>query len=247
MQIVAIIAQKGGTGKTTLALALAVEAEHAGISAAIIDLDPQATASNWADRRQAQTPVVVSAQPARLRQVLGAANENGAELIFIDTPARSEQAALEAAKMASLVLIPCRPAIYDLETVATTIDLVRYAGSRPAAIILNGLPPRGTKREQAEDVLRAQNLSVSPAGFGYRAAFNDAGAAGLTAQEYEPSGKAAEEVKLVYRFMSELLNHIARDSEATHEQKGHGSAHRDAKQSKSRRSGAKADSRNQRR
>src|SRR3954452_6890808 len=119
MQVVAIIAQKGGTGKTTLALSLAVEAERQGKAAAIIDLDPQATATNWGDRRAAETPVIVSAQPGRLRQVLAAAREQGADLVLIDTPARSEQAALEAAKAATLVLIPCRAAIYDLETVST--------------------------------------------------------------------------------------------------------------------------------
>ena len=65
MDIVAIIAQKGGTGKTTLAVSLAVAAERAGRTAAIVDLDPQASASNWGDRREAASPVVVSAQPAR--------------------------------------------------------------------------------------------------------------------------------------------------------------------------------------
>ena len=128
MNVIAVIAQKGGTGKTTLALSLAVEAQRRGLAAAVIDLDPQATATNWGDRRDAETPVIVSAQPARLRHVLDAAREQGAQLVLIDTPARSEQAALEAAKAACLVLMPCRPAIYDLETVATTAELVGYAG-----------------------------------------------------------------------------------------------------------------------
>ena len=109
MEVIAVIAQKGGTGKTTLAISLAVAAQRAGRTAAIVDLDPQATASNWGDRREADSPAIVSAQPARLAQVLKAAEEGGADLVVIDTPPRAERAAMEAAKASDLVLVPCRP------------------------------------------------------------------------------------------------------------------------------------------
>jgi chromosome partitioning protein len=228
MDVIAVIAQKGGTGKTTVVLSLAVEAERRGVTVAVIDLDPQATATNWGDRREAETPVIVSAQPARLRHVLKAAQDQGAQLVLIDTPARSEQAALEAAKAAQLVLVPCRPAIYDLETVATTAGLVGYAGGRPVAVILNGVPPRGTKGEQAADVIRSLTLLVCPASFGYRAAFNDAGALGLTAAEYEPEGKAAREIEQVYEFMSKLVKETTRKLEEDHGQETRRPAQRDA-------------------
>ena len=123
MQTIALIAQKGGTGKTTLALALAVAAEQAGRTTVVIDLDPQATACNWADRRDADTPIVVDAQPARLSKALEKAMQGGINLAIIDTPARSEQAALAAAKSANLIIIPCRPQIYDLETVPNSREL----------------------------------------------------------------------------------------------------------------------------
>jgi chromosome partitioning protein len=57
MDVIAVIAQKGGTGKTTLTLALAVAAQLAGKVTAIVDLDPQSTASNWSGRREAESPV----------------------------------------------------------------------------------------------------------------------------------------------------------------------------------------------
>ena len=126
MDVIAIVAQKGGTGKTTLTLSLAVAAQQAGFVSAIIDLDPQATATNWADRRNNEPPVVVSAQPARLLHVLKSAQDTGAQMVFIDTPPRAEQTAMAAAKAANLILVPCRPAIFDLDTVATTLELVRY-------------------------------------------------------------------------------------------------------------------------
>jgi chromosome partitioning protein len=206
MDVIAVIAQKGGTGKTTVTLSLAVAAMRAGKVAAIIDLDPQATASNWSDRRQEESPVVVSAQPARLSRVLTSAEESGAALVLIDTPPRAEQATLTAAKAANLILLPCRPAIYDLETVATTLELIRIAGDTLVAAILNGVPPRGSKREQAEDVILALGIPVCPASFGWRTAFSDAGALGLTAQEYEPAGKAAMETEEIYRFVSKLIH-----------------------------------------
>src|SRR2546429_218661 len=171
-----------------------------------IGLDAEATASNWSDRREAESPVVVSAQPARLPHVLTSAEKSGATIVLIDTPPRAEQAALAAAKAANLILIPCRPAIYDLETVATTLELVRFAGDTPVVAILNGVPPRGSKKDQAEDVLRELGLPVCPTAFGWRTAFSDAGALGLTAQEYDPGSKSSLETEEVYRCVRKLIN-----------------------------------------
>src|SRR4051812_9330361 len=114
MKVIALLSQKGGAGKTTLALHLAVAAEQDGHQTAIIDLDPQASAASWGDSRAAETPVVVSAQSSRLAQVLEAARNAGAALAIIDTAPHSESAALAAARAADLILIPCRPAILDL-------------------------------------------------------------------------------------------------------------------------------------
>lgn len=209
MDVVAIVAQKGGTGKTTLAVSLAVAAELEGRSAAIIDLDPQASASSWGDRRQLGTPVVLSAQPARLSQMLNGAKEGGADLVLIDTPPHAERAALAAAKAARLVLLPCRPSIFDLDTVATTIDLVGYAGA-PVLGVLNAVPWRGPKRSQAETVLGDLGLAVCPTVFCHRIGFDHANTRSLSVQEYEPRGKAAAEVQGVYKHVMEQLNRSAR-------------------------------------
>ena len=206
MKALAVIAQKGGTGKTTLTVSLAVAADRAGLSSAIVDLDPQATAANWSDRREADSPVVISAQASRLRQVLDAAKGGGADLVVIDTAPRAEQAALAAARVADLVLIPCRPAVYDLETVATTVDLARLADKTPVLAVLNGVPARGPKAAQARDVLERMGVSVCAAEFGQRVAFDHAGALGLSAQEYEPGGKAATEVSEVYESVMQRVN-----------------------------------------
>ena len=206
MDVIAIIAQKGGTGKTTLALSMAVAAQRAGRTVAIIDLDPQASASNWGDRRKANQPAIVSAQPARLPQILEAAEESGANLVVIDTPPRAERAAIAAARAAHLVLIPCRPSIFDLETFSTTLDLIAAVGSKPLAAVLNAVPTRGQKRQQAEQALKELNISVCPEVFGARVAFDHANTVGLSAQEYEPASKAAEEIQNVYMSICRLVD-----------------------------------------
>ena len=214
MDVIAIIAQKGGTGKTTLALSMAVAAQRAGRTVAIIDLDPQASASNWGDRRKANQPAIVSAQPARLPQILEAAEESGANMVVIDTPPRAERAAIAAARAAHLVLIPCRPSIFDLETFSTTLDLIAAVGSKPLAAVLNAVPTRGQKRQQAEQALKELDISVCPEVFGARVAFDHANTVGLSAQEYEPASKAAEEIQNVYMSICRLVDMSTKKGDA---------------------------------
>ncbi len=160
MHTVAIISQKGGAGKTTLAVHLAVEAERSGLPTAIIDLDPQASATGWGDSRKQEAPAVVSAQSARLGQVLQTAKQNGAGLAIIDTAPHSESAALAAAREADLILIPCRPAILDLRAISQTVDLARIAGKH-AAIVLNAVPARGPLTNEAIEAVASYGVGVA--------------------------------------------------------------------------------------
>ena len=205
MQVVALLSQKGGAGKTTLALALAVVAQQAGRDTVVVDLDPQTSAAKWADRRGDRPPVVISAQAARLSQVLTAA-EGGADLVILDTPPRADNVALAAAQAADLVLVPCRASVLDLETAATTAQLVRVAGDPEIAFVLNGVPWRGPKAAQAREALTDAGLSVCPVAIGYRVAHEHAAVLGETAREFDPRGKAAAEVRHVYEWMCTLLN-----------------------------------------
>jgi chromosome partitioning protein len=205
MKTIAFIAQKGGTGKTTLALSLAVAAQEAGQVAVIIDLDPQATACNWGDRRKLEAPVIVDAQPARLVRALEKAEENRVDLALIDTPARSEQSALAAAKAADLVVIPCRPQIYDLETLPNSREIVNLAGKKPSLVLLNAVPPWPGRQEEALEAAKTFEMPVCPKMLGHRAAFGDAAALGRSVLEYDSTGKAAEEVREVYKYIMRQL------------------------------------------
>ncbi len=206
MHVIALLSQKGGTGKTTLSLHLAVAAERAGHVAAVIDLDPQASAAGWKDSRPAETPVVVSIPATRLPQALDLARGAEAELVLLDTAPHSSDVALAAAEAADVVLIPCRAGILDLRAIGATARLAKIAG-KPAYVVLNSLPPRATNViADARDAVAVHGLEVAPVTIQQRAAFAHALTAGQTAQEYEPDGKAADEVADLYAWLGTILS-----------------------------------------
>lgn len=205
MKTIAIASQKGGAGKTTLALHIAAAAEAAGFPSVIIDLDPQASSAGWADSREADAPAVVALPYSRLDKGLKAASENGAELVVIDTAPHSDGVAIAAIKAADLVLIPCRPGILDLRAITSTVDIVSTHKKR-AFVVLNAVPPRATQLlADAQAAVSQAGMQVAPVGLQQRAAFGHALTLGQTAPEYEPGGKAAEEVAAMLEWLRSEL------------------------------------------
>jgi chromosome partitioning protein len=200
MRTISILSQKGGAGKTTLAINLAGAAEAEGLATVIIDLDPQASAKVWHDHRGKETPVVISAHAARLPEVLKTAAEHGAELCIIDTAPHSETAALAAAKAADLALIPCRPSYIDLKAISTSVDVVQMAKC-PALFVLSCVRP-GDKSlpDQAEQGLGIYEIPVAPVRISHRAAFVHSLTAGQTVSEYDPDGAAAAEIRELFNL-----------------------------------------------
>ena len=205
MKTVAIVSQKGGAGKTTIAVHLATAAAAAGHAAAIIDLDPQGTAASWGDRRQAAAPEVVSGQAVRLPILVDAAKAAGADLLVLDTAPNADQTALRAAQVADLVLVPCRAATFDLEAIKTTLTLAQIA-QRPSFVVLNAVPPRSAIGREAAEGLEGQGAQVAPVMLSQRAAFAHGVIDGRTAQEFEPGGKAAEEVDRLYLWLCGVVD-----------------------------------------
>jgi chromosome partitioning protein len=206
MKVVAVIGQKGGCGKTTTAENLAVEAATSGKSVALIDLDSQPTAATWGDRRTSENPAVVSAQVARLRHVLDAAKKQGTALAILDTPPRTSEASIEAAKVADLVLVPLRPLIKDMETLAALREVVNFAKSKRAFILINAAAVQGARHLDAEKAARAFGFDVCPVVLHHRSAYGDAPTMGQGVGEYEPDGKAAFEMRQLYKFVTKQLN-----------------------------------------
>lgn len=210
MKTIAIIGQKGGTGKTTVATGLAVAAVKARYLTAVLDLDPQTNAANWKDRRKDDDPAVESIQPGRLRQTLKAAVETGADFVFIDTPGKSDTAAIEAARVADLVLIPVRPQVFDVETLSAVRDTLRIAGAPPAYVVLNNIHPSATRipDEHREVIAKTFDISVCPFHLSHRSLFAEAPATGQTPHDIEPEGKAAAELDALFGFVRDTLKSL---------------------------------------
>lgn len=204
-KIIAVVGQKGGTGKTNLTENLAVAAIHARQTVAIIDLDPQTSATNWADRREAEAPTVVSCQVGRLRFVLDEAKANYVDLVILDTPGKNAEATIEAAKASDLVLIPIQPNINDIETLPALRDLLRIAGEKPSIVVISRAPIQGRRHTEAQETAQSMGFAVCPVVLFSRAAHYDAPLSGLTVLEYEPEGKAAQEVAQLYKFTNTLI------------------------------------------
>lgn len=128
MKTVAIIAQKGGSGKTTLAVHLAVCAVLHKLKTAIIDIDPQASAYKWNHSRSDKLRLdATKAEPSQLAGYLKQASSGGIDFVIIDSAPHSDNAAAIAAQLSDFILIPCRPSRFDLDAMSATAQIARLA------------------------------------------------------------------------------------------------------------------------
>jgi chromosome partitioning protein len=199
VRVVALLSQKGGSGKSTLAVHLAVVAMASARRVVIVDLDPQRSAARWWHRRRSGTPELVETTPANLRTVLDAARADGVDLCVVDTRPSAGADTAAAAALADVVLIPTRPAVFDLEAIGPTIDIVVQARKPTTLIVLNAVPAaRGVGEASvtvdARRALASYRVPVATVTIGLRAALAHALVDGRAVNEFDPDGKAAWEI-----------------------------------------------------
>lgn len=197
VKTLALISQKGGSGKTTISLNLAIAATRKGLSAVVIDLDPQQSAARWSRLRQEPSPVILPGHGPNLGDLVGRAESGGADLVIIDTAPKSENAALAAARLSDLILVPCQPSSLDLDAISDTVNIASLAG-RPAAFVLNNCRASSSLADQAEEALGAYRLPIAPVRLGNRVAFVKSLSEGKGVLEFEPHGPAAREIAKLY-------------------------------------------------
>jgi chromosome partitioning protein len=213
MKILVILAQKGGSGKTTVAVHMAVCATQRKLKTAIIDIDPQRSAFQWnASRPEGMKLDAVAATADQLAGLLQRAKAGGIDLAIIDTAPHSNDAAALAARLADYVLIPCRPARFDLDAIAATVEITKAAGT-PYAVVINAAP-RGKLAEEARAALTAKGINVIDTVLYQRAAYSHAVIDGRSVHEYEPKGVAASEIEELYNHISRLYGYTRKKGSA---------------------------------
>ena len=204
MNTLAVLSRKGGTGKTTLTVNLAVAAELAGHKVTIVDLDSQASASEWGDWREAETPEVISVHSARLPQELHKLKQQGVTFAFLDTPPKIEDIALDAAKAADLAIIPCKLGAFDLKAIEKTIFVGNMAKC-PMRIVFNAVRARSSMLNPAKRAVQVYDVDAAPCVIGDRVVFSHSVIEGLGVMEYEPKGKASLEIQALFRYISKQM------------------------------------------
>ena len=214
MHTIVLATQKGGSGKSTLAIGLALAAMQAGHTVRLIETDSQGTLSNWQSRRNYAEPLVEPVYSASdIEQRLLCFERSGVTLTIIDTAGGLSAATTAAIRYADFCLIPARPSVADIEATASTLSVVR-AWNKPFAFILNQTPIRGQRINNAANTLgeeAALDLAdvLARPFIVMRNDHQDALSAGLAVSEYAPSGKSADEIRGLWRWVEAKLNPAA--------------------------------------
>jgi len=213
MQTISLISQKGGTGKTTTAIGLAVAAHLEGLRVAIIDTDPQTNAANWGDRREGEAgPEAYSCGVGQLAKVVEGARADGYDLVIIDTAGKSDTAATSAAKLADLVLIPVQSQVFDLETLDAVKTILGMAGNPPAFVVITKAHPstRDPVGDMAEGIKERFGLETAPVALAQRRVYATAPETGQGPQEVDGGDKAAAELTALFAFAKEQHSKTAK-------------------------------------
>ena len=205
MFVVAIVSQKGGSGKTTLTGHLSVQAGLSGMGpVAIVDTDPQGSLAAWWNERENELPFYVQSDlhdlPARLEDLRKA----GVKLVMIDTPPAITSAIHQVIAVADYIVVPTKPSPHDLRAVGATVKLVQSC-NKPMVFVLNDASPRAKITYEAAIAL-SQHGTVAPVTIHHRTLFASSMIDGRTAQELETKGQSALEILGLWEYINARLN-----------------------------------------
>jgi chromosome partitioning protein len=217
MKVWSIVSQKGGSGKTTLALHLAIAAAE-DLKVLVIDLDPQQSAERWHAIRQRTTgskddPSIAAGPYTKLPEMLRIARKLGAELVLIDTPPKLDKAITAALAPASLALIPVKSSILDLQALEDCVRVVEFAKAKSKSVVVMMAVPTGRNKDAAvKEVARyaaRHELEVMPERLSELPSYAQGLKSGRGVTETDRNGTAAKEITALLEAL------WARDTEGT--------------------------------
>lgn len=204
MRVIVFASQKGGSGKTTLAGHIAVQAELNGDGpVALIDTDPQGSLAKWWNVREIERPAFIQSVFTNLFQDLDQARDEGFRLVVIDTPPAVTRAIAEVVSFADLVVLPTRPSPHDLRAVGATVDIVE-SRNKPLIFVVNAATPRAKITSEAAIAL-SQHGTVAPITIHHRVDYAASMTDGRTVMEAEPGGRSAKEIAALWDYLGERL------------------------------------------
>lgn len=218
LRTVAVIALKGGSGKTTIATHLALAAHLRGVDTLVADIDPQRSAQNVLSARTQIGPTVIASSGAQLMAAQFAAVGLRKSLFIVDTPAGVLEDVTEAIVLADFCVMVVRPTLLDIAGLARTLLLVRRLG-KPSTVVVNQAP---VARETVEAPLVKRALRgleymkapVAPAIIRARAIYQTALETGRSAEEMS-DGAAAKEIAALWEYVEEQIAQTPVEAQAS--------------------------------
>lgn len=203
-KVIAVVQQKGGSGKTTLAGHIAVQAELSGFGpVALVDTDPQGSLSDWWNARAEPTPAFVDTTVPRLGEDISRMRDMGIRLVVVDTPPAITSTIAEVMQHADLIVIPARPSPHDLRAAGQTVELVERMG-KPLVFVINGAAPRAKITSEAAIAL-SQHGTLCPSIVHQRSDFAASMIDGRTVMEMPGRSRSAFEIEMVWEYLHNRL------------------------------------------
>lgn len=200
-KIIAVVSQKGGSGKTTVAAHLAVRAAAVGDGPVmLIDTDPQHSLSDWHRARDDDSLQLATLDTDELPAALARGCGRGAATIIIDTPPALTQSIEQVLAIADFVIVPARPSPHDLRAVGATVGMAR-AAKKPFAFVVNGAAPRANITAEAVAAL-SEHGRVAPIILYQRTEFAASMIDGRTVMESSVNGRSAQEIADLWKYVS---------------------------------------------
>jgi chromosome partitioning protein len=205
MLILVVQTQKGGSGKTTLAGHIAVQAEISGAGpVAVLDADPQANLSEWAQERTASTPIVEQTSLLQLDADIRRMRTRGVNLLIIDSPPGRASINRSTIAVCDLVLIPAKPSPHDLRSAGKTVGMAEALG-KPLVFVVNSASPWARITSDSVSAL-AQHGPVCPVIIHQRADFATSMIDGRTVMEIDRKSPSAAEINQLWEYLDARLN-----------------------------------------
>jgi chromosome partitioning protein len=211
MDVLAFASRKGGSGKSTLAAHLAVHVHRASRPCLLIDDDPQGSLTLWNDLR-GNDALPIRTVKRGVADAVKKAKQHDVEWVFIDTPPTVSASVTEAIEAATLVIIPCRPGLFDLDAVQETIGYAREART-PYAVVFNAAPPRrGDVEAQAvtaaRECLSRLRVPVWGGQITHRANYSLALTEGEGMPEYDADSHSTAEIGRLWQAIEKSVKAI---------------------------------------